>query len=95
MLTALLVGVGAVACHIWVKGFVARRLRFTPVVQKRQTGLVAAVVVGVIAAVASGVVLGILPFIGPGAWGLAIGAGAGMGVLSGRKAAHGRKLLED
>lgn len=93
MLVPILVGAAAVVCHVWVRRFVGRRLRFTPVVLKPGVGMAATVVTGVGAAFACGVVFSLLPFVGAGS-ALAIGAGAGSGVWFGRKRARSQRLIE-
>lgn len=101
MFGAILAGAVAIVSHVVVRRFVARRLRFTPVVQKRRVGMLATLGVGVAAFLVGGPLFGLLNILGFGllpvgtATAVALGAGSGSGVWFGRKAARHQRLIED
>ncbi len=71
-------GAAAVAGHVKSKDFVAKRLRFTSLVENPALGVFA----GVAAAVLAAPVVAIVPFVGVGT-ALAFGVGVGTGVALG------------
>ncbi len=92
MLTLLAAGVAGAAGifgHYKARSFVARRLRFTSLVEKPALGVVA----GVAAAVVAAPVVAFIPVIGAGT-ALVFGAGVGTGAALGAQDAK-RPLLED
>ena len=77
--------------HVKARGFVARRLRYTSIVEKPLLGVWA----GVGAVVVASPVVAILPIVGAGT-AIAIGAGVGTGVALGVRDTRGpTKFLED
>ncbi|HET9948777.1 MAG TPA: hypothetical protein VFQ22_07635 [Longimicrobiales bacterium] len=84
-------GVSGVFGHVKSRQFVARRLRYTSIVETPALGLWA----GVGATVLAAPVVALLPIVGAGT-AIAIGAGVGTGVALGVKDTQGPpKLLED
>lgn len=94
MLIALLAGAAAVVCHVWTRRFVSRRLRFTPIVQKRRVAMAVTLIAGVGVTVLANTLFLLVPAVGLGS-ALALGAGTGTGVWFGRKTAKHRRLLEE
>jgi hypothetical protein len=76
-------GAAAVAGHVKSKEFVARRLRFTSIVQNPALGVLA----GAGAAIVAAPVVWIVPFVGAGT-ALAFGVGVGTGVAMGASRAR-------
>ncbi|MCE2455604.1 MAG: hypothetical protein J4G12_07240 [Gemmatimonadetes bacterium] len=97
MVELILAGAVAVISHVYIRRFVARRLRFTPVVQKRKVGLAASIVVGGALFLVGQPLFAIplvTPWLGTGT-AFALGAGGATGVWYGRRQAKNQKLLED
>ena len=90
LIAAGIAGVTGVYGHITSRRFVARRLRYTSIVDKPGLGLAA----GVGATLLVAPVVALLPIVGAGT-AIAIGAGVGTGVALGVRDTHKPPLLED
>ena len=80
----------AVIGHVKSKDFVARRLRFTSIIENPALGVLA----GAGAALVAAPVVALVPFVGAGT-ALAFGLGVGTGVSLGQSRARSRDLRDD
>ncbi len=90
LIAAGIAGVIGVGGHIKARQFVARKLRYTNIVEKPLLGLWAGLATTVIAAP----LVAVLPIVGAGT-AIFVGAGVGTGVALGVKDTKGPPLLED
>ena len=91
LIAAGIAGAAGIFSHVKARGFVARRLRYTSIVERPLLGVWA----GVGAVVVAAPVVAVLPIVGAGT-ALALGAGVGTGVALGVQDTRGpTKFLED